>query len=194
MPIVPVNRASLPNPSDPLRHDIVPRRRTPPPSNDRVPPASSRADEPPGGAVPSSDDPPPRKAGKGNPPIEHQYKPGQSGNPKGRPKGARGVVPLVREMMNMKQTVVMGGEERRMTRREALLHKRYERAMTKSEHSADYLLNKDQAGEPVVNISGPQAPPIDDALNQAIINAFLAMTKMGEPIQPVATGGDHGQA
>lgn len=36
---------------------------------------------------PTSPEPP---VGFGVPPREHQYKPGQSGNPKGRPKGAQG--------------------------------------------------------------------------------------------------------
>lgn len=97
-------------------------------------------------------------------------------------------------MLDTKQTVIIGGEEKQMTRREALIHKRYERAMTKSEHSADYLLNKDQAGEPVSDVASSPVPPIDDAVNQAIIDAFLAMTTMGEPIQSNTKGGHHEQA
>lgn len=33
------------------------------------------------------------------PPVEHQFKPGQSGNPNGRPKGRKNLATLVREMM-----------------------------------------------------------------------------------------------
>ena len=189
MPTVPVSRKTQPIIPDPLRRDIVPRRRTPP-ANDR----EAVAPQPVPQAEPVAQETPVREVGKGHPPIEHQFKPGQSGNPKGRPKGAKGVTTIVRAILDTKQTVIIGGEEMQMTLREALIRKRLERAMTKSEHSADYLLNKDQAGEPATDVASSQVPPIDDAVNQAIIDAFLAMIKMGEPIQSDTKGGDHEQA
>lgn len=40
------------------------------------------------------------KVGPGNPPKETQWKPGQSGNPKGRPKGIKYVSELLTERLN----------------------------------------------------------------------------------------------
>jgi hypothetical protein len=40
---------------------------------------------------------PPYKTGRGRPPKESQFKKGQSGNPAGRPKGARGVRDILHE-------------------------------------------------------------------------------------------------
>ena len=40
---------------------------------------------------------PPYKTGRGRPPKESQFKKGQSGNPAGRPKGARGVREILTE-------------------------------------------------------------------------------------------------
>lgn len=40
------------------------------------------------------------EVGPGKPPIEHRFKPGQSGNPKGRPKGSKSLATIVRELEN----------------------------------------------------------------------------------------------
>ena len=40
------------------------------------------------------------KVGKGNPPKDTRWKPGQSGNPKGRPKGIKYMSELLREQLD----------------------------------------------------------------------------------------------
>lgn len=40
------------------------------------------------------------EVGKGKPPVEHQFKPGQSGNPKGKPKGTIHLSTHIQEMLN----------------------------------------------------------------------------------------------
>jgi len=192
MPIVPKNRTTPSIILDPLRRDIVPRRRTPP-ANDREPVAPHPVPLP---ELAAQEPASARKVGKGHPPVEHQFKPGQSGNPNGRPKGAKGVVPQIRDLLEAKQSFVIAGREQKMTRREALLLKRFERAMTKSEHSADYLLNKYEASQPVIGLPDAR-PPIDDATNHAILAAVQSIMSMGEPIgqdDDEDEGGDHVEA
>lgn len=43
--------------------------------------------------------------GKGEPPKMHQFKPGQSGNPKGRPKGSKNVHHILSKILGEKITV-----------------------------------------------------------------------------------------
>jgi len=49
--------------------------------------------------------------GYGRPPKKHQFPKGKSGNPKGRPKGARGIKTDLKEVLAAPVTVSIGGKE-----------------------------------------------------------------------------------
>lgn len=57
----------------------------------------------------------PYKVGPGRPPKEFQFKPGQSGNPKGRPAGLKSMRAIIREEMNRLITVKEGKETSEIT-------------------------------------------------------------------------------
>jgi len=67
------------------------------------------------------------EVGYGKPPKEAQFKEGQSGNPKGRPKKSRNFKTLLREELDTLVTVREGNIEKRITTRE-LMVKRVVRA------------------------------------------------------------------
>ena len=48
------------------------------------------------------------RVGYGKPPKQHQFQPGQSGNRKGRPKGAKNKATLLREILDRKIEVRNG--------------------------------------------------------------------------------------
>ncbi len=52
--------------------------------------------------------------GFGNPPKERQFKPGQSGNPRGRPKSKKAVLTDVSRLLNEPVKVNAGGKVREM--------------------------------------------------------------------------------
>lgn len=83
-----------------------------------VPPAPSPARAPPQSY----------EVGYGKPPKAKQFKPGQSGNPKGRPKGAKGMNTLARDLLTAKVTVRTADGPKRMSKMEAALHKLTEKA------------------------------------------------------------------
>ena len=58
--------------------------------------------------------------GKGRPPVLTRWKPGQSGNPKGRPKGAKNIMTCFRQELNRKIDIKERGIVRRVTSREAI--------------------------------------------------------------------------
>jgi hypothetical protein len=61
------------------------------------------------------------KVGKGLPPMETRWKPGQSGNPKGRGKGRKNIATLFHEEMNKKVAVVENGQRRMITKAQAAI-------------------------------------------------------------------------
>lgn len=62
----------------------------------------------------------PYKVGPGHPPKEFQFKPGQSGNPNGRPAGLKSMKAIIREEMNRPITIKEGKETAEMTMKQAI--------------------------------------------------------------------------
>jgi len=58
--------------------------------------------------------------GYGRPPKAHQFKPGQSGNPKGRPKGSKSHRTIIAEAFGRSITVEKNGRKQRITVAEAI--------------------------------------------------------------------------
>ena len=65
----------------------------------------------------SSEDP----VGYRRPPQHTQFRKGQSGNPKGRPKGSRALATIWLRAMNEKVTISENGQRRRITKQEAAI-------------------------------------------------------------------------
>ncbi|MEO6298644.1 MAG: DUF5681 domain-containing protein [Paracoccaceae bacterium] len=73
------------------------------------------------------------KVGYGRPPKHSQFKPGQSGNPRGRPKGARGFRNDLADALNAPVRIVEGGRRRTITTQAAALRRLVDRALSKSD-------------------------------------------------------------
>jgi hypothetical protein len=56
------------------------------------------------------------------PPERTRFKPGQSGNPRGRPKGSRNAANIVAELLNEKVIILEGNKKRRVSKSEAIVH------------------------------------------------------------------------
>ena len=111
--------------------------------------------------------PPGSDVGYGRPPRAHQFKPGQSGNPKGRPKGAKNEATILYELLHRKIPVREGGHTRKITVLEAILLRFCEDSLKGNTKSASFLLNRHGAlvsGEP------QRAGASDD--DQEILEAF----------------------
>jgi hypothetical protein len=79
------------------------------------------------------------KVGKGRPPLETRWKSGQSGNPKGRPKGTKNLLTLFAEALDRKLKIRDSGKLRTVTTREAIVTRTVLDAL-KGDHKSRTLL------------------------------------------------------
>lgn len=79
--------------------------------------------------------------GFGKPPRKHQFKPGQSGNPRGRPRGAKGLKAELREELNEWVTINMEGKPRRIRKRRLVIKALAAQAAKGNVAAADKLLS-----------------------------------------------------
>jgi Family of unknown function (DUF5681) len=87
--------------------------------------------------------------GYSRPPSWSQFQPGQSGNPKGRPKGARNASSLAREALERMVSIQVKGTWRKMTMRKAAYLRLAERAVTGDAKAFDYLLSLESEERPL---------------------------------------------
>jgi hypothetical protein len=80
--------------------------------------------------------------GYGRPPREHQFKPGQSGNPKGRPKGTKNESTILKELLERKNLLREGGKPRKAMVLEAIHLRIAEDALRGNVKSAAFTLNR----------------------------------------------------
>jgi hypothetical protein len=88
---------------------------------------------------PAADD---NDVGYGKPPRANQFKPGKSGNPKGRPRGAKSEATILQDLLQHKIGLSEHGKTRRITLHEAILRRIAEDCLKGNTKSAAFLLNR----------------------------------------------------
>jgi Family of unknown function (DUF5681) len=82
------------------------------------------------------------EVGYGKPPRQHQFKPGQSGNPKGRRRGAKNESTILREIFGRKIESRSGGRVRKITILEGIFLRITDDSLKGNTKSATFLLNR----------------------------------------------------
>ena len=65
-------------------------------------------------------DEPAENVGPSNPPRHTRFKPGQSGNPNGRPKGTQNFATILQQQLRKKVTITVDGKPKRVTVQEVI--------------------------------------------------------------------------
>jgi hypothetical protein len=80
-------------------------------------------------------------SGYKKPPKAGKFKPGQSGNPKGRPKGSRNLRTDLAAISQRPISVRENGKTRRMSQQKAMLLSAYNKAIQGDQRAASNLIN-----------------------------------------------------
>jgi hypothetical protein len=120
----------------------------------------------------------PRKPGKigdyavgyGRPPVHTRFKPGSSGNPRGRPKGSLDVATLLDAILSERITVRDGGRTRRLSRAQLMLLTASNKAV-KGDIKAMQFLLKERLG---TSRDAEGSETHEAAEDAAILESFMA--------------------
>jgi len=74
--------------------------------------------------------------GYGRPPVGSRFRPGTSGNPKGRKKGSKNIKTLIRQAMTETITVQEGSKSRRVSKIEGVVLRQLQSALKGNDRSA----------------------------------------------------------
>ena len=115
-------------------------------------------------------DQPRKKVGYKHPPEEHQFKKGHCGNPKGRPKGKKGLQQFIHEELYSKVEIITDGRRRMVPKIQVIVMKLVRDAM-KGDNKATLTIGKLCPNAFNDALSGNAH---DEAADLEVINAFLA--------------------
>ena len=80
------------------------------------------------------------EVGYGRPPRATRFKPGQSGNPRGRPKGARNLATDLEEELRQQILITEAGTQLKVTKQRAMLKTLLARALSGDVRAADAII------------------------------------------------------
>ena len=87
------------------------------------------------------------EVGRGKPPRDTQFKKGQSGNPRGRPRGSRNLRSLIKKELRELIIVNENGRQKELTKREAMVKRLVNSALAGDRKLLPYLVEYEGARE-----------------------------------------------
>ena len=111
--------------------------------------------------------------GYAKPPKEYRFRPGQSGNLQGRPKGSKNTATLLREILDRKIEVRSGNTTRKISVREAILTRFTESALKGDTKSAAFLLQRYDGSEADQEYVEKTTTPEEQEIIARYLEAYL---------------------
>jgi len=102
------------------------------------------------------------EVGFGKPPLRSRFKPGQSGNPKGRPRGSKNLATLLEEELNARVPITENGKRKNVTMRKAISKQTVRKAAAGEERFIKLVFEFDQHR----SVREASAPSDDAPLDQ----------------------------
>ena len=121
-----------------------------------------------------------KPVGYGNPPKETQFKPGQSGNPRGRARGSKGLRAELKSELNELVEVTIDGRQRKISKRRLIIKSLTAKAAKGDVRAADKIISLLIQAEGFED-QRPQRRTLSDT-DQQILNRITAM-HADEPVE-----------
>jgi hypothetical protein len=113
------------------------------------------------------------RVGYGRPPLATRFRPGQSGNPRGRPRGARNFSTVIASALGERVAVTENGRRRRITKLEAAIKQLVNRAAAGEARATALLIQLAQANEAKATQSDAERMGDADAIVMAELQRRL---------------------
>src|ERR1700736_5612356 len=122
----------------------------------------------------------PYEVGFGKPPRAMQFKTGRSGNPAGRPRGAKNFATALDQELNSRITVTENGRRRRISKREVIAKHLVNKAASGDLKAIPLLLSEARARE--TNSVNPAAEALlDTPEDQKVLDSVLRRLRSSSP-------------
>jgi hypothetical protein len=112
------------------------------------------------------------EVGYGRPPQHSRFKPGQSGNPRGRPKGRQNLKTVLENILDQKVTVTENGRPKVMRKRELMLVAHVNKAVKGDVRALNSIIAL-MARTGLANVEVEQVEHEPAPEDQAILELFL---------------------
>jgi hypothetical protein len=135
----------------------------------------------------------PYQVGFGKPPRSTRFKPGQSGNPSGRPTGAKNFATAIEQELNSRVTVTENGRRRRISKREVIAKHLVNKAASGDLKAMPLLLNEARARQSTLAEAGTDEV-FDTPQDQKVFEGIIARIRNSMPEGVPSTPGPEDDA
>jgi hypothetical protein len=119
----------------------------------------------------------PYKVGYRRPPKHSQFIAGQSGNPKGRPPGAKNIATVLAKLLSAKISVAENGRRRRISKQEVMLTQLVNKATAGDLRSIQILLSMHYMIDQQTEAAKAAATSTLSQADEAVLQNFYARIK-----------------
>ncbi len=120
------------------------------------------------------------EVGYGKPPRHTRFTKGQSGNPRGRPPGAKNLRTLLSEALNETVIVTENGGRRKVTKRQAIITQLVNRSATADFRAIKILLDIVRDIERQTEPTAPETSDFSEA-DEMVLEQIKARFSIGKP-------------
>jgi len=115
------------------------------------------------------------EVGYRKPPQHSQFKPGQSGNPSGRPKGTKNLASVLEQELRETVTIAENGRRRRVTKLDAAVKQLVNKAASGDGGSLQFLFRLLQSSQPESASVATLSSEIDEQVKRDLLRKIRSL-------------------